>query len=284
MSDILAVVFDYDDTIVPDSTTQLLEQHGINARGFWEQSLRLTGQGYDTTHAYLRLLIDNIGEEKPLGPLTNAALREFGGRVEETMYPGLPELISDLRAIVKQYNYSVEFYIVSGGLEEVILGNSLVAKEFTAVYGCTLGGDEEEGPLKYIKRAVTFSEKTKYIFEINKGILPSQALTNPMAVNDYVDPKTRRVPLQNMIYIGDGLTDIPCFSLIRNNNGDTFGVFHRRKDLSKKMRIYSNILKPNRILGTYYPEYGEEQQLGEMIRLAASTWCAKKAIRTDPYN
>lgn len=209
MQDILAVIFDYDDTIVPDSTTQLLEYHDIDIKKFWENDFKkLLKSGYDLSHAYLKLILDNIGEDKPLGKLTNKDLREFGKIVQKKQYPGLSELIADLKKITKKNFLNVEFYIISGGLEEIIKGNSFVSNNFNGIYGSLLAGNNEDSELKYIKRAITFTEKTRYLFEINKGIFPTMIKKNPMAVNREVKKENRRIPLENMIYIGDGLTDI----------------------------------------------------------------------------
>lgn len=79
----------------------------------------------------------------------------------------------------------MEFYIVSAGLQAVMEGSTIVRKYFRAAYGCQLGGDDERGPLKYIKRCITFTEKTRYLFEINKGIDPNESKSNPYLVNKY---------------------------------------------------------------------------------------------------
>src|SRR5947207_2162139 len=83
----------------------------------------------------------------------------------------------------------------------------------------------ESRVLATIKRAVTFTEKTRFLFEIQKGITPQQTAKDPYLVNKDVPATDRRVPFSNMIYVGDGLTDIPCFSLIGHNRGRAFAVF-----------------------------------------------------------
>jgi hypothetical protein len=88
---VIAVVFDFDDTLTDDSTTKLLETHGIDPRDFWENRMReLTDVGWDAPLAYLKLILDQIGDGKPFGRLTNEKLREFGKSLE--FYCGIPEL------------------------------------------------------------------------------------------------------------------------------------------------------------------------------------------------
>ena len=264
---VIAVVFDFDDTLVPDSTTALLESRGVDARAFWSEVVPpLVDEGYDPPLAYLRALIDRIGTDSALGMLSNEDLRAFGLSLDSSYFPGLPQMFEDLREIVSEFrDLSVEFYIVSGGLQEVIGGSKLVRDWFDGFYGCQLGEDDQ-GIIRYVKRCVTFTEKTRYLFEINKGIRPEDSRTKPHLVNDHV--ATRRVPFSHMIYVGDGLTDIPCFSLVRKEGGRTFGVFSRKKKSAKQ--AFLELLQERRVDSLHSPDYGEDADLGALIRAAVS--------------
>lgn len=171
-SDILAVIFDFDDTLAPDSTSAFLESRGISSSEFWQERVKpLLQLGYDPTIAWLNLFLQKFGGQ--LGNVSNKDLRGFGGNMD-SFFPGIPEVFDDLRKIVADsevMDTSVEFYIISGGLAEVIRATP-IANHFTAIYGCELAANDEsdDGNLTRIKRAVTFTEKTRYIFEINKGI------------------------------------------------------------------------------------------------------------------
>jgi phosphoglycolate phosphatase-like HAD superfamily hydrolase len=228
VTEIVAVVFDFDETLIPDSTTMLLKAHGIDTDDFWgRQAKELIRQGYDPPTAYLNLMLQNIGDGKPLGLLTNQKLTEFGSSLDASFHEGLPQFFDDVWLDVKSKfkNIEVEFYIVSAGLQAVMDGSAIVRKYFRAAYGCQLAGDDEKGPLKYIKRCITFTEKTRYLFEINKGIDPGESKSNPYLVNKAYPDTERRIPFANMIYVGDGITDIPCFSLVQKFKGLAFGVF-----------------------------------------------------------
>ncbi|MBI3466455.1 MAG: hypothetical protein HY000_25865 [Planctomycetes bacterium] len=98
---IIAVIFDFDDTLTDDSTTGLLESYGIDPKDFWQNRMRaLVDAGWDPTVAYLRLLLDNVALGKCFGNLGNRDLRAFGAKLK--FYPGIPKLFSDLQAIAKQ--------------------------------------------------------------------------------------------------------------------------------------------------------------------------------------
>lgn len=227
----LALVFDFDDTLVPDSTTSLLKEYAINIRKFWGEDVKaLVNSGFDPPHAYLKLILDKIGPSKPLGELTNKDLRKFGEKVNRQFFPGVPSLFRDLRSTVAKFpDIQIEFYVISGGLQEIIEGCQLIRKNFSGVYGCHLAGDTEHGPLKYIKRCITFTEKTRFLFEINKGLKSNLTQKNPYLVNQDVPQNKRRIPFNNMIYVGDGLTDIPCFSLLKYWGRFAFWGFQSRQ-------------------------------------------------------
>ena len=280
MSRNIAVVFDFDDTLVPDSTTILLKQHGIDPDAFWNEDLKaLVAQGYDATLGYLRLLIDNVGEGKPLGLLTNQQLREFGGTLDKHFYPGIPEVFEELSGIVKNYpGLSISFHIISGGLQPVIEGSAVVQKYFAGVYGCVLDEAGDPPAVRYIKRAINFTEKTRYLFEINKGLSSKQTQKNPYLVNKRVPKAKRSVPMSNMVYIGDGLTDIPCFSLLNEAGGMCFGVFDPA-DNSKAKRAFLEFLKPKRVVSMHSPRYGRDQDLGSLLGAAVSSLCNRIVIR-----
>jgi len=281
----LAVIFDFDDTLVPDSTTKLLQEHGMDPKKFWRREVKeLVCQGYDPSLAYLRAMLDNIGCGKPLGELTKKDLHDFGRRLDADFYPGLPGLFEDLEKRVKRYKgVDIKFYVISGGLQEVIEGSGIIQKYFGSVYGSQLAGDSDNGVLKYIKRCITFTEKTRYLFEINKGFKPSRTRRNPYLVNENVPLDKRPIPFQNMIYVGDGLTDIPCFSLVQKGAGEkiggtAFGVFDPVRKRSAKW-VLTKLLKTGRVISSQAPAYRDSDALGSLLRATVATRCSEISVK-----
>lgn len=278
-SDVIAVVFDFDDTLAPDTTTRLLQSHDIDTEDFWKNKVPpLVASGFDPAFAWLKLMLEEIGEGKRLGPLTNSDLREFGATVDGTYYPGLPQLFPDLRAVVaEERDISIEFYIISGGLRQLLLGSSVVQEHFDGVYGCELA-EGDDGVLRHIMRCVTFTEKTRYLYEINKGIRVSDSFKNPLLVNEAVSQEERRVQFPDMIYVGDGLTDIPCFSMIDAYKGTTFGVFDASLQ-SKAKTAFLKLLQPKRVISIHAPKYGPDDDLGALLRAAVEQKVAAITVR-----
>lgn len=277
---VLAVIFDFDDTLLPDSTSALLRDHSVDPDHFWTvQTKALVDQGYDPPLAYLKLLLGEVGPGRPLGQLTNQDLRKFGASLDNTWFPGLPQLFEDLRSIASEHrDVSIEFYIISGGLQPIIEGSTYVSKYFRGVYGCQLGEDPNSGIVSDIKRCVTFTEKTRFLFEINKGISPQDAATQPHLVNRLVPEETRPIPFKNMIYVGDGLTDVPCFSLVEKREGIAFGVFKSGKESAKQ--AFQRFLETKRVRSMHHPDYQDDAELGSLLRAAVSTACGRLMVES----
>lgn len=278
---IIAVIFDFDDTLTDDSTSLLLAKHDIDAARFWKEDVDrlVTEEGWEPSLAYLHLLVQFM-EAGKLPKFTNRDLQEFGRTLEP--YPGLQVCLRDLRKIARSEGFEVEFYIVSGGLQDVVQGFRL-RSEFKAVWGAQLAPEKPGGPVKYVKRAITFTEKTRYLFIINKGIDGIEADKRPYLVNKDVAEQDRRVPFKNMIYIGDGLSDIPCFSVIQKraegDRGIAFGVFQPGDEKSAR-RAWFEIVFPQRTVGGVHPPmYGRNQALGSLLRTAVATRCADIKLR-----
>lgn len=277
---VIAVVFDFDDTLTDDSTTKLLEHHGIDPVDFWKtKAATLLNEGWDPTLAYLKLILDEVGPGKKLGSLKNENLRALGGKLK--IYPGVATLFRDLRKIVSQYrlsNPAIEFYIISGGLEEIIRG-STIAKEFTGIWGNRFWEDPEKGYVANLMNVVTFTEKTKHLFEINKGIVGKTRVEH-YAVNQRVEQSARRIPFRNMIYVGDGLTDVPCFSLLKAYDGSGFGVFDPKKKGSPK-KAYETLVTTGRTVTLNSPLYGKNDDLGSLIRAAVVQICGRLELESQ---
>ena len=272
---IIAVVFDFDDTLTDESTSALLQSAGIDTADFWQKKVQaLIDDGWAPVPAYLKLMLDNVGPGKRLKKLTNAKLRAFGAGLR--FYKGLPGLFTDLQRLVQEHplsNPGIEFYVVSSGLREIIKG-SRIAQYMTGIWGCEFAENGDQ--IRHIKNVVSFTEKTKYLYTINKGISDD---AGPYSVNEKVEQNDRRIPFTNMIYIGDGLTDVPCFSLIDHFGGRAFGVFDPKKAEAPK-KAWETLVAPKRVTSMNAPRYGAKDELGSLLRVAVTRLCFEMDERT----
>lgn len=271
----IGVVFDFDDTLAPDSTTHLFHQYDIDPDKFWNEQFRKRVQnGFDPAVAYLTLLLDHIGEDEPLGELTPRELESCAESLESRLYDGLPEIFEDLDEIVDQYDdVQIEYYVVSEGIESLISG-SIITEYCSEIYASRLATDED-GVFKRVKRPISFTDKTRYLFEINKGITASEAMKNPYKVNEQRNEQP--VPFENIIYIGDGITDIPCFSSVKDRGGRVFGVMQQDEQSAKQEAIL-DIGSPQRAGNLNPPDYSPDGRLGSLLRLTIEGLCTDSTI------
>jgi len=218
---IIALVYDYDQTLSPRYMQDdvLFPEFGIDPVQFWKRCDSLvTDQKWDGELAYMKCLLDYLGMDN----VTNKKLVELGGGLR--FFPGLPELFGALSAATLTAEHEtadirVEHYIISSGLKALLDGSRL--QPFVkAIFGCEFGEDTE-GRISFPKRVISHTTKTQFLFRINKGML-----NYDQDVNDHMPPEQRPIPFENMIYVGDGPTDVPCFTVMNRNGGHGIAVYN----------------------------------------------------------
>lgn len=218
---IIAIVYDYDQTLSPTYMQEevLFPEFGIDSARFWKRCQELVREfGYDNELAYMKVMLDYLGMDRP----TNAELRKLGEKM--TFYKGLPEMFEEFSAHLltpqhEAHGIRVEHYIISSGLKVLIEGSRL-APHVRAIFGCEFAEDDH-GRIAFPKRVISHTQKTQFLFRINKGLLE---MTED--VNDHMPPELRPVPFPHMIYVGDGPTDVPCFTVIRQQGGQAIAVYN----------------------------------------------------------
>jgi hypothetical protein len=217
----VAIVYDYDQTLSPNYMQEevIFPAFGIDAKRFWKKCQELVAnESYDHELAYMRVMLDTLDIDRP----TNARLRELGAQLN--FYPGLPEMFDDFSAGLltsqhEAHGIRLEHYIISSGLRALIEGSRL-APYVRAIFGCEFAEDAQ-GRITFPKRVISHTQKTQYLFRINKGLLDFS-----QDVNDHMPADLRPIPFEHMIYVGDGPTDVPCFAVVRQNGGQAIAVYN----------------------------------------------------------
>ncbi len=217
----IAIIYDYDQTLSPNYMQEeaIFPHFGINGKQFWERCAELVQKhGFEHELGYMKALLDYLEPERP----SNAQLRELGAKL--SFFPGIPEMFDELKqelltAEHQAHGITLEHYIVSSGIKELILG-SRIEPHVRKVFGCEYAEDAERR-IAFPKRVISHTQKTQFLFRINKGMLdPAED------VNDHMPSDLRPIPFHNMIYIGDGPTDVPCFTVMKHNGGRAIAVYN----------------------------------------------------------
>ncbi len=280
MSDVIALVFDFDDTLAPDSTTGFLSGLGVDAGHFWSQEVGplLSLHDWDPVPAYLYQMIE-LSRSGRHGLITQERLAQWGRRLP--LHDGVDTLFSRLRALVKAQHpqVQIEFYLISSGIGDVVR-NTPIAHEFTDIWASEFMYGQDGG-IHFPRRIVSFTDKTRYLFHIQKGIVGQASRNKPFEVNKKVDQDKLRVPFQQMIFVGDGYTDIPCFSLIRKSGGVAFGVWDpRHKD--KRSRAWG-FIQEGRVSNLNQARYDEHAELYQWLEEAVESLAGRISLNSRIY-
>lgn len=253
---VLAICYDFDKTLSPDNMQAQGYIQSLNfekAEEFWKKSDILAEENdMDQNLAYMYLMIeDAIGKFY----VTPEKLREYGSKVE--LYKGVESWFRRIREFGEKNGVKVEHYIISSGLKEMIEGTK-IAREFEKIYASSFYYNDK-GSAVWPAQVVNFTNKTQFLFRIEKGILD----INDNRVNDYYTPDELRVPFRNIVYIGDSETDVPCMKLVNVYGGHSIGVYDPDKQNKKKVRT---LMKQNRIKYYAPADYSEGSIMEELLQ------------------
>ena len=199
-----------------------------------------------------------IQEAKSKGlSLRREAFQDSGRRV--TLFAGVKEWFSRINAYGAGRGIRILHYINSSGLKEIIEGTE-IAHEFRKIYACSFLYDVD-GIAYWPAVAVNYTNKTQFIFKINKGV---ESVFDSKLVNRYIPENERPVPFKHMIYVGDGTTDIPCMRLVKNSGGHSIAVYNPdRKGASKEM---ASLIHDNRVSHVCPADYTEGSEMDILVK------------------
>jgi hypothetical protein len=263
---IIACVWDFDKTLIPGYMQKpLFHYYGINEKSFWSEVNQLPslyssrGMKVSPDTIYLNHLLSYV-KNGPMRGLTNERLRELGGEIE--FYPGLPDFFDELAKIADQtefsgYDFKIEHYIISTGISKIIEGTK-ISPYVEDIFACEfiesplppnfMSQTEFSLPLdleiSQVGMTVDNTIKTRCIFEINKGCNKNASID----VNTFIPHEDRRVPVDQMIYVADGPSDVPVFTVVKQLGGKTYAVydptnekeFEQSCDLVERSRVHNN--------------------------------------------
>jgi hydroxymethylpyrimidine pyrophosphatase-like HAD family hydrolase len=276
MKNIIAIVFDFDETLAKDSTTSLLESIGIDTNLFWKKEVQdLLNFGWDPVPAYLFKMIEY---SKDGHKITLDLFRKHAKSIK--FFKGVTNLFGTLKKHVQYKNdIELEFYIISSGIGE-ILRNTRISKHFTDIWACDFHYNENN-EITFPKNIVSFTDKTRYLFHISKGLVGEKYKNKPFDVNKKFEKNEFRVPSNHIIFIGDGYTDIPCFSLVKKMEGIPIAVYDNQNE--NKWGTAWDFLEQDRVINLVPADYSRNSALMNSLKMAIDSIIKKIELSEKVY-
>jgi phosphoserine phosphatase len=270
----LAVVFDFDRTLSSGTVDALLERIGVADSAAWrEQQLQpMIDDGWDEILAKAWLLT-RTAEEHDVR-ITEQLIKEVGSSLE--CYPGVEETLRQLRQIGTEESggAQVEIYVLSSGFVDMITA-SPVADLVDQIWGSSLHWNDE-GELKGVKRTVIHSEKSRYLRALVKGLEIAGA-NEPQDVQRHMTPSELHVPLDQMIYVGDGASDVDAFELLQQHGGIPLAVDHSGR--GREWGAADHMFDEARVENLAPPDFTDGSEMRQSLVFAVKSIANKVALR-----
>ena len=252
---IVAFLYDFDKTLC---TTDMQNYSFIPSLGMTPGEFWPVANGFGSANrmdgilAYMYTMIRE--SERKNVPFTRQDLVEKG--VNIVLFPGVEDWFRRINEYGDSQGVQVEHYIISSGLKEIIEGCP-ISREFKEIYASEFYYDETGKPV-WPKLAVNFTAKTQFVYRINKGVLD---IADDKTLNDSMPDDSKRVPFTNMIYIGDGLSDVPCMKMMRSYGGQAIAVYQ-----AVNKSAVEKLLKQGRVDFIYPADYREGTELETTVK------------------
>ena len=291
----MAICYDFDRTLSPDDmqTFTLIPSFGVDKQEFWHESDMLAVENLMDNN--LAWMYELIKYSKFKGKsLRKEYFNEIGNDVK--LYPGVDSWFENVNAYAAERGIEVEHYIISSGLKEIIEG-SRIGPYITRVYASSYLYSAD-GIAEWPAQVVNYTTKTQFIFRIAKGYLEEY----DARVNDSMPHSDRNVDYENIVYIGDSATDIPCMTLVKQKGGYSIGVydpvsnnkskvyklfsdgrlnFYAPADYTKDSPIFSYMKNVIDEIAAKEKQKAEQQVLGESAEIYKKKATLEKLLRSS---
>ena len=252
---VAAIMYDFDNTLCTRDMQdyQFIPSLGMTSSQFWhEANIFGREKEMDSVLAYMYTMIREAKRKNV--PVFRETLVNQGKSVE--LFKGLDTWFDRIDEFGKSQGVQVEHYVISSGLKEIIEGTS-ISRKFKKIFACEFYYDDETKQAVWPITAVNYTNKTQFVYRINKGVLD---VSNDEDLNRSMPDSVKRVPFTNMVYIGDGLSDVPCMKMMKSYGGQAIAVYQND---NPKVR---ELLKRGRVDYIFPADYSENSSLEMTIK------------------
>lgn len=266
----MVIAYDFDGTLAPGNMQehQFLPDIGMKPTQFWGEVRKLAKDHQaDEVLVYMNLMLKKADACNV--PVRREDFKARGKSIE--LFEGVAEWFDRINSYAKQKAVDLEHVLISSGNEEIFAGTP-IKKKFAQVYASKYLFNQN-GVAEWPALAINYTTKTQYLFRINKGV---HDLSDNASVNRYVPKHERTVPFENMVFIGDGATDIPCFRLVKDQGGLSIAVYTPNKKGGRSKA--DDYLKDGRVHCVVPANYKDGADLDRLIKAQIDAVAARHAI------
>lgn len=252
---LVALVYDFDKTLCDKDMQEysFIPDLGMNATEFWKKTKEFTNK--ERMDKILACMYMMLNEAKKINKnITKEYLNSLGKDIN--YFPGINDWFDKINKYGEKLGLKIEHYIVSSGLKEIIEGTN-ISKYFKEIYACEFLYDDN-GYAIWPKISVNYTTKTQFLSRINKGVLD---ISNDTLLNKKMIDEDRRISTKNIIYLGDGFTDIPSMRMTRETGGYAIAVYQ-----NNDKKIVKDLLNDNRIDFYAKADYRENCEIDMLIK------------------
>lgn len=269
---IIAIMYDFDKTLCAKDMQEytFIPNLGINASEFWKEADEIREENkMDQVLTYMYLMFKKMVSNNR--SLKRKYLNDMGKNIE--LFDGLEEWFERVNEYGESVGMKVEHYIISSGLKEIIEGTK-IGKYFKQIYASEFFYNED-GNAIWPKLAVNYTNKTQFLSRINKGVLD---ISDDTSLNKKMIDNARRISTANMIYIGDGYTDVPCMKLTKEGGGVSIAVY-----TDKTIKTAQNLLKEERINYLALADYTKDSEIDKIIKKVIQNMAINTEMKNITY-
>jgi hypothetical protein len=272
----IALVYDFDGTLSPQPMQEytVLPKIGIEPAQFWaivNREARETES--DPMLVYMRHILEALERER-----VDVKREDFAAMARAIEYfPGVATWFGRINAYVRRRSrgqVKVQHYLISAGQKEILDGVS-IRRHFKRIYASEYHFNHH-GVATFPKILVTDTMKTQFLFRINKGI---EAVTE--SINEHMPEAERPIPFQNIVYVGDGMTDVPSMALTKKSGGHTVAVYDPRGEKGRATCV--KLLEAGRADFIAEADFRAASRLTRRVQLLLDAIVADIAYRREAF-
>jgi phosphoserine phosphatase len=266
----MAIAYDFDGTLAQGNVQEnsFIPAIGMTKAKFWSQNKqRAEKHEADEILSYMTFMLERARAAEV--PVRRKDIAHHGKLIK--LFPGVERWFARMNAHAKRHNVKLEHFIISSGVKEMIQA-SKIGNQFRKIFASSFAYDAN-GVASWPALAINYTTKTQYLFRINKGAL---SVSDHKRINEYVRPEERPIPFTNIIFIGDGDTDIPCMRLVREQGGHSIAVYRPNTTKGKAEKLIAD----KRADFIAPADYSEGKPLDRIVRAVVEKIAANDSVRT----